>query len=317
MTGTRELGVFNRGDLSVVDTVPGVPLENAYSMNVADLCPVGALTTRDFRFKVRVWFLEELEGICTGCSRGCNIYAGVANNKVQRYVPRRNDAVNDTWMCDTGRLSYREIGAADRLDHALVRDASGALVPASFDAAVEEAGRRLLAVVAEAGGAAVAGVASAHATNEDLATFREFLAAIGCEISGVAVVRGKSDELLICEEKAANAAGARALGFADAACVVDAIASGRVKALISLGHDILAAGYLDDVSALAELELVVVIDLRQSRLQRVAHVVIPSLHVALTEGEVLRHHLLIGETIVDELVEHGVAKGYVGTRPDW
>jgi NADH-quinone oxidoreductase subunit G len=97
---TGEIGVFNRGDHSVIETFPGSELDNPYSMNVADICPVGALTTKDFRFKIRVWFLEEAPGICTGCSNGCNVFLGVANNKVYRYVPRRTDAVNDTWICD-------------------------------------------------------------------------------------------------------------------------------------------------------------------------------------------------------------------------
>ena len=76
-------------------------------MNVADICPVGALTTKDFRFKIRVWFLEDAPGVCTGCSNGCNVYLGVANNKVYRYVPRRNDAVNETWLCDEGRAQLQ------------------------------------------------------------------------------------------------------------------------------------------------------------------------------------------------------------------
>jgi NADH-quinone oxidoreductase subunit G len=107
--GTGELVVLNRGDESVIETFPGAPLDNPYSMNVADICPVGALTTRDFRFKIRVWFLEDVPGVCTRCAKGCNVHLGVANNKVQRYVPRRNDAVNETWICDVGRLSYHEI----------------------------------------------------------------------------------------------------------------------------------------------------------------------------------------------------------------
>ena len=103
--------MFNRGDHSVIETFPGAPLDNDYSMNVADICPVGALTTKDFRFKIRVWFLDDVPGVCTGCANGCNVHLGVANNKVYRYVPRRNDAVNDTWICDAGRMSYKEIGA--------------------------------------------------------------------------------------------------------------------------------------------------------------------------------------------------------------
>ncbi len=96
--GTGELGVFQRGDESVLETFPGSELDNPYSMNVADICPVGALTTRDFRFKVRVWFLDDVDSLCNQCSNGCNISAGRANNKPYRYVPRRNDSVNDTWM---------------------------------------------------------------------------------------------------------------------------------------------------------------------------------------------------------------------------
>jgi NADH-quinone oxidoreductase subunit G len=284
VSGTRELGVMNRGDKSVVDTYPGTSLDNPYSMNVADVCPVGALTTRDFRFKIRSWFLEEVDGICTGCARGCNVYAGVANNKVQRYVPRRNDEVNETWICDTGRLSYREIGAADRLKHSLLRGSDGNLAPVSFDAAIEEAADRLRRLVESKGAGVVAGIASAHATNEDLFTFRRFLEALGCETRGVPVVLGESDELLIETEKAANAAGARAMGFGDAALVVDRIKSGGVEAVVVLGHDILDERYLGGIQELSNLDTVIVLDLHQSELHRVGHVVFPTRHPAEKHG---------------------------------
>jgi NADH-quinone oxidoreductase subunit G len=284
VSGTRELGVMNRGDKSVVDTYPGTSLDNSYSMNVADICPVGALTTRDFRFKIRAWFLEEVDGICTGCARGCNIYVGVANNKVQRYVPRRNDEVNDTWICDAGRLSYREIGSPDRLTHSLVRGSDGALAAASFDAAVEEAAVRLRRLVEEKGAGVIAGIASAHATNEDLFTFRRFLEALGSETRGVPVVVGASDEILIQAEKAANAAGARAIGFGDAALVVDRIKSGGIEAVVVLGHDILGERYLADTRELSKLDTVIVLDLRQSELHHVAHVIFPTRHAAEKHG---------------------------------
>jgi NADH-quinone oxidoreductase subunit G len=284
VSGTRELGVMNRGDMSVVDTFPGTSLDNPYSMNVADVCPVGALTTRDFRFKIRVWFLEEVDGICTGCARGCNVHVGVANNKVQRYVPRRNDEVNDTWICDAGRLSYREIGSPDRLKHCLVRSSDGILAPASFDAAVEEAAVRLRRLVEVKGAGVIAGIASAHATNEDLFTFRRFLDALGTETRGAPVVVGASDEILIEAEKAANAVGARAMGFGDAALVVDRIKSGGVEAVVVLGHDILDERYLGGTRELSSLDTVIVLDLRQSELHHVAHVVFPTRHTAEKRG---------------------------------
>jgi NADH-quinone oxidoreductase subunit G len=277
---TSELSVFNRGDHSVIETFPGMPLENDYSMNVADICPVGALTTKDFRFKIRVWFLEDVPGICTGCSNGCNIHLGVANNKVYRYVPRRNDAVNDTWICDVGRMSYRYVGAPDRLRECEVRDESGRLESAGLDRAIEVAADRLRRLVESKGAGVIAGLASAHATNEDLFTFRRFLAALGSETSGVAVVRGKADDLLIKEEKAPNAAGAREIGFGDARMVVDRINSGAIDAVIALGHDVLQEGLLDSEEPLADLDTVIVLDTHASELQRVAHVIVPVRHAA-------------------------------------
>jgi NADH-quinone oxidoreductase subunit G len=212
---TGELVVLGRGDHSVIETFPDAPLDNDYSMNVADICPVGALTTKDFRFKIRVWFLDDVPGICTGCSKGCNVHLGVANNRVYRYVPRRNDAVNETWMCDEGRMSYKRIGAADRLERPLVRGELGVPEATSFAVAVAAAAEHITRLRDTKGAGVIAGVASPHATNEDLFVFRRFLDALGVGAAGVAVPKGRSDHLLIQPEKAANIAGARALESAD------------------------------------------------------------------------------------------------------
>ncbi len=283
---TGELTVNGRGDRSVIETFPGSPLDNDYSMNVADICPVGALTTKDFRFKIRVWFLEDQAGVCTGCSNGCNVHLGVANNRVYRYVPRRNDAVNDTWMCDEGRMSYKRIGAADRITEAAVRSASGGLASAKFDAAVGAAAAKLRAATS-AGPGVVAALASAHATNEDLFVLRRFCEALGTETMGVAVPTGRADELLIKAEKAANGAGARALGFKDAQAVADRVKAGAVRALIVLGSDALAA--LGGETALAGLDCVILLDTHHSALERAAHVVFPARVAAEKHGTLTNH----------------------------
>ncbi len=277
---TGELSIFNRGDHSVIETFPGTPLDNDYSMNVSDICPVGALTTKDFRFKIRVWFLEDVPGICTGCSNGCNIHLGVANNKVYRYLPRRNDAVNDTWICDAGRMSYSEIAAPNRLRECEVRNDSGQLEPVGLDRAIEVAADRLRRLIEAKGAGVIAGLASAHASNEDLFTFKRFLAALGSETFGVAVVRGKADDLLIKAEKASNATGAREIGFGDARTVVDRITSGAVDAVIALGHDVLQEGLLDNEEPLANLDTVILLDTQASEMQRVANVIVPVRHAA-------------------------------------
>jgi NADH-quinone oxidoreductase subunit G len=288
--GTGELVVVGRGDRSVIETASDQPLDNDYSMNVADICPVGALTTRDFRFKVRVWFLEDVPGVCTGCSNGCNVDIGVASNKVYRYVPRRNDAVNDTWICDEGRLSYKTIGAPDRLREPQLRGADGRLVTVSFDAAFEEAAARIRRAVAASGAGVLVALASPHATNEDLFALRRFLEALeSASAAGVAVRRGRSDALLIKAEKAANAAGARALGFGEPGPVLDRIRGGGARVLLALGHDVLDPAFGADEALFRSLDTLILLDTHRSALERVAHVVLPARVAAEKLGTLTNH----------------------------
>jgi NADH-quinone oxidoreductase subunit G len=112
ITKTNELAIVGRGDAARVATAPGRELDNPYAMNVVDLCPVGALTSKDFRFRQRVWFLDSVPGICHGCAKGCNIWIDhnqpkYAQDKVYRYRPRVNRDVNGFFLCDEGRLSYK------------------------------------------------------------------------------------------------------------------------------------------------------------------------------------------------------------------
>lgn len=114
ITGTHELGIIGRGDHARVSTMPGRKLDNPYAMNVVDLCPVGALTSKDFRFTQRVWFLQTVNSVCHGCAKGCNIFIDHNKMKYQddviyRFRPRRNDDVNGFFMCDEGRLSYKAL----------------------------------------------------------------------------------------------------------------------------------------------------------------------------------------------------------------
>src|SRR5512140_2338609 len=125
-----QLGVAERGAESCIETAPGQPLDNKYSGNVVDICPVGALTSTDFRFRGRVWFMSAARSVCTGCARGCNVVLDYLNDTTHRYRPRENEAVNQEWMCDDGRVSYKYLN----LDRVLVaregRGAQGAVAPA-------------------------------------------------------------------------------------------------------------------------------------------------------------------------------------------
>jgi len=114
ITKTHELGIINRADNSCVSVMPDKKLDNPYAMNVVDLCPVGALTSKDFRFSQRVWFLKSTSSICHGCQRGCNIYIDhnkekYKDDKIYRFKPRKNDDINTYFICDIGRLSYKNL----------------------------------------------------------------------------------------------------------------------------------------------------------------------------------------------------------------
>lgn len=126
VTGTNELGIFNRGDHSEVGTFAGKPLENNYSLNTVDICPVGALTSKDFRFRQRVWFLKEHETICVGCSTGCNVKVYYNKEGFFRVKPVYNKDINGHWMCDEGRNVYKFLNRSVRLlDAWLSRNGKG------------------------------------------------------------------------------------------------------------------------------------------------------------------------------------------------
>ncbi len=266
--GTGELGVFNRGERSLMELFPGTQLDNDYSMNVADLCPVGALTTKDFRFKIRSWFLDDVETVCDRCSTGCNVYASRSNNKIYRFVPRRNDDVNDTWMCDHGRLSYK-MGRENRLESALVGGK-----PASFIEGLRKASD-LVRAASESGGTIVAS-ASPFSSNEDLFTLRKLLETLGAPPSTFSVPAGEADGILTQAEKAPNAEGARALGFQES----DELAGAKLG--IVFGHVLPA-------TALTQVEKWILIDTHASDLSGKAAVVLPSRVVTEKDGSFTNH----------------------------
>ena len=117
---TCELGIFNRGDNSEIGVFKDKPLDNEYSVNTVDICPVGALTSKDFRFRQRVWYLKTADSVCVGCSTGCNIEVDYNEEGLFRVRPRYNKEINGHWMCDRGREVYRLPNKEDRLLEAQV-----------------------------------------------------------------------------------------------------------------------------------------------------------------------------------------------------
>ncbi|GIX40457.1 MAG: NADH dehydrogenase [Leptospiraceae bacterium] len=108
ISGTSELGIVHRGHESKITTFPGKPISNDYSGNITDICPVGALTLKEFRFKQRVWFLKKTPSVCLECARGCSIFIEHNRGKIWRYMPRENPKLNRVWLCDKGRFSFKK-----------------------------------------------------------------------------------------------------------------------------------------------------------------------------------------------------------------
>lgn len=252
---TFELGVIERGHRSFIDVFPGNELTNRYSGNIADICPVGAMTDRDFRFKCRVWFLGKANSICPGCSRGCNIEIHFNERfdpryhteRVQRLKPRYNKDVNGHWICDEGRYAYHSIDAPNRLKAPLIKQSENS-GESSWEGAIRNAGESLKASLDKHGPKVTAVLASPQMTNEDLFSirrlFHDHLKIENIEFDIPPKEEPYSDDFLITADKNPNSKGAGIFfpsrpGMDN---LLRACSEGRIHVLYIFHHD-LTVGY--------------------------------------------------------------------------
>lgn len=251
VTKTGEFGIFNRGDRAEIGIYPGKALSNPYSGNVVDLCPVGALTDRDFRFKARVWYLQTSPSVCNGCSKGCNIDIHFVTDRpylaegarVMRLKPRYNAEVNRWWMCDEGRYGYKFI------------DKKRLLAPAERGAErTWEAALTGLAGALQDSKGRAAFLPSQHLTVEELFLIRQVAEALQAACTSELPYRpGSRDDLLIRPDKTPNRAGCRLLGLEEerpadredpgkpALEVLERALAGEIELLWVFGHDLAKA----------------------------------------------------------------------------
>jgi NADH-quinone oxidoreductase subunit G len=279
------LGFVDRGSYTSLTAHPGKRLENNYSLNTVDICPVGALTSSDFRFKMRVWFLKETKSFCTSCATGCNTIIGTRENVIYRQTPRENDAVNSSWMCDYGRLNFDYLQSERRLLEPLVR-AQGELKPATWKRTIETVATQLKPF----SGSEIAILASARMTNEELWLISRIAQSLGTSLLDVLPRTGPADGILLSADRNPNSNGARLLKVAAPsgerlAKIRDGILSGQVRALISLGENPLRIGITND--GLERLPLYVVIDLLANETTALASAVLPSLGFAEKRGSMI------------------------------
>jgi NADH-quinone oxidoreductase subunit G len=286
VAGDDALGIVNRGSYNTIATFPGRPFDNNYTLNTVDLCPVGALTSKDFRFQMRVWFLKETKSICTSCGTGCNVLVGSREGRVHRLEPRENDAVNATWMCDSGRLNYKWIHREDRLAHVTGRRFTEQNRLGSWPIALREINDILSS--AEQGSVAI--VASARQTNEELYLLKKIAAKTGAITDSVAN-QGEGDELLISDDKNPNSNGCRLTKFCHTELgihttrIAEGIKAGTIRTLVVFGEDVTRAGISGDL--LDRLEHLIVSDVLPNETTRRAHYLLPGCAVVEKRGTLI------------------------------
>lgn len=298
ITHTGELGIFHRGDHSEIGLFPGKTLENKYASNVIDICPVGALTDRDFRFQVRVWYLDATKSVCNGCARGCNIDVHTSRRRphhnqgrrVARVKPRENADVNQWWICDEGRYGFEWVDAESRLTSPSVRE-GGREVPTTWDAALAALTAALRRYKPEEIGI----VASPKMSNEDLFALKRVadqLKVANVDFRVPPATPGYEDDFLLRADKNPNTRGAELIGLApgtgglDVSGMLDAAAAKRIKLLWIFHHDLSRSGLAADkvTAALAGAETIVFQGTNANPASMVAQIVLPSAAYVEREG---------------------------------
>ncbi|MEJ2634895.1 MAG: molybdopterin-dependent oxidoreductase [Calditrichia bacterium] len=279
VTGTNELVIKQRGYKAEIDTFPGVSLNNKMSMNVVDVCPVGALVSKDFLHKPRNWRYEKIKTVCPGCSVGCNIQveAFAENNEIYRIKPIFNPDVNEWWMCDEGRLFYHEFRKLQRIEYPMLRSGSE-LKQVNWREALKSSVDALRKFKPEE----IAAVGSGFASNEENFMLKKVFAD-GLGTANVSLndkIHKEEDavfpKFVIKGEKVPNLQGAKDMlggktGFSE---MLRKIEGGQIKALFYLGGDPRMNLSDKDLEILDKLELLIVQDIRFNPLTDRAHIVL-------------------------------------------
>jgi NADH-quinone oxidoreductase subunit G len=283
----NQLTFVKRGDKVTINTFPGESFDNPYTLNTTDICPVGALTNQDFRFKSRVWEMSQTSSICVGCSRGCNTEVWVRNNEILRLTPRKNMSVNAHWMCDNGRLNtFKNVNADTRIESALIKR-EGQLKKVTFEEAVSIAAKSLKNFKNNQ----IAFVGSAYSTCEDNFLLVKLAKQLGVSNINFAkhLVPGDQDDILIREDKTPNSLGAELVGVKPSANrsnlegIINGIKDGKIKALFVMEDDVVSLS--EEFSAvLNKLELLIVNAANENKTTAVADIVLPASTYAEKHG---------------------------------
>jgi len=281
------LGFIDRGSHTTLAVHPGKRLDNNYSLNTVDICPVGALTSKDFRFQMRVWFLKETKSICTGCATGCNTLVGSRENLVYRQTPRENEAVNSQWMCDQGRLGFHYIHLPDRLTEPVAKVGHGKL-PTPWGEIIP----RLAAQLRQLQPKQIAIIASGRLTNEEAFLLSQVRQALGgnAVLTDIVPRTGEADGILRSADLNPNTNGLELFGLSNQGRTLgqirQGIDTGRIEALIVLHENLLAdAGW--PLSTVQNVKLLVVQSILPCPTSELADFVLPGASFAEKRGSMI------------------------------
>jgi NADH-quinone oxidoreductase subunit G len=293
------LSVAERGDRALIGKFEGKDLTHPWAANVVDLCPVGALLSKDFLNKARAWELDRTASICPNCTQGCNVMMETRENQLVRMRPRQNEYVNAFFMCDWGRLNYRWMNEKNRAEQPMIRRGS-TLAATTWEAAIAAAARALK-------GKKVFVAASPMLSNEALYLLTQLMqggtGAFRVTEGPEAPLPGVED-LALRRERAANVNGAEALGFKKTTDLLAGLSQGDV--LVVAGEDL--AGI--DAGAVARAGEVIIISSVLPEAANNASVVLPIANFSEEEGTVTN---LRGR--VQRFTQARQAPGE--TRPSW
>ena len=281
------LGFVDRGSYSTLTCYPGKQLANNYSLNTVDICPVGALTSTDFRFKMRVWFLKQTPSIDTESSVGANTEVWSREGVIYRITPRQNDGVNDTWMADSGRLLYKQVKADNRLLAPAINGVTSAnemALKAAVDLLIGRSENQKLKIENQKSDVAIVG--SGRSSVEEQFLTKKLADALKVSVSLVSRV-GAGDKILVSADRNPNVRGALVTGLISAlpaqqlASLAADIDAGKVKTVLSVGEDLTAAGLT--AAQLAKVS-VIYLGTHNNATSAAAKVVIPTLTVFEKSG---------------------------------
>lgn len=252
VAGDAVLGFTQRGTHTTLTVHPGRLLDSNYSLNTADICPVGALTSNDFRFQMRVWFLKETPSIDVNCGTGTNIVIHTRGNTIHRITPRQNDSVNSNWMPDSHRLNFHYIDSEARLTEPLIRENTQHF-GTSWPKALEIFSTKIKNFSADE----IAIVGSARMTNEELYLLEKLRNSLGVKNFSLVSRNGEADPLLIAADRNPNTTGAKLVlkqedPYQSLETIRSGVQSGKIKALLSFHEDLITdAGFAaEDLSKL-------------------------------------------------------------------